>query len=155
MLDNLGIKHIRTQPYFSLQNGKVERSLRIDNTRFYLKSEFTSYQDIKKKSKRYVNRYNNIHTKTLGFKSPGAGIGVSFPMGLLSNYNQYHLERGSMSAYIRKYDSKGKANVVAQYVHAKVGLSGPSFTFSKTGPSIGVSITATSDSMINYNNWVY
>lgn len=69
-LDLLGIKHKRTQPYSPWQNGKVERSHRLDNVRFYSRAEFKNFQDLKKKAKRYINRYNNIHTKTLGFKSP-------------------------------------------------------------------------------------
>lgn len=69
-LENLGIEHKRTQPYSPWQNGKVERSHRTDNVRFYAKAEFSSYDDLKRKAKRYITRYNNIHTKTLGFKSP-------------------------------------------------------------------------------------
>jgi len=66
----LGIKHKRTRPYSPWQNGKVERSHRIDNKQFYSKQEFTSENDLIKKVKRYESRYNNISKKVLGFKSP-------------------------------------------------------------------------------------
>lgn len=69
-LEQLGIKHRRTRPYSPWQNGKVERSHKIDGERFYSRNEFTSVEDLKKKLKRYNSRYNNIAKKVLGFKSP-------------------------------------------------------------------------------------
>lgn len=69
-LEELGIKHRRTRPYSPWQNGKVERSHKIDGERFYSRNEFTSVEDLKKKLKRYNSRYNNISKKVLGFKSP-------------------------------------------------------------------------------------
>lgn len=69
-LKDLRIKHRRTQPYSPWQNGKVERSHRTDNDRFYSRFRFKSEKDMKKRIRRYNNRYNNIHTKVLGFKSP-------------------------------------------------------------------------------------
>lgn len=69
-LKNLGIKHRRTRPYSPWQNGKVERSHKIDGERFYSKQEFTSVDDLKRKVKRYNARYNNIAKKVLDFKSP-------------------------------------------------------------------------------------
>lgn len=69
-LESLGIKHIRTRPYSPWQNGKVERSHKIDGERFYSKQEFKSVEDLKRKVKRYNARYNNIAKKVLGFKSP-------------------------------------------------------------------------------------
>jgi Transposase and inactivated derivatives, IS30 family len=66
----LGIKHKRTRPYSPWQNGKVERSHKIDGERFYLRNEFKSVEDLKKKIKRYNSRYNNIAKKVLNFKSP-------------------------------------------------------------------------------------
>ena len=59
-LESLGIKHIRTRPYSPWQNGKVERSHKIDGERFYSKQEFKSVEDLKRKVKRYNARYNNI-----------------------------------------------------------------------------------------------
>lgn len=69
-LESLGIKHRRTRPYSPWQNGKVERSHKIDGEKFYSKQEFTSVEDLKRKVKRYNARYNNIAKKVLGFKSP-------------------------------------------------------------------------------------
>ena len=69
-LEELGMNHRRTRPYSPWQNGKVERSHKIDGERFYSRNEFTSVEDLKKKLKRYNSRYNNIAKKVLGFKSP-------------------------------------------------------------------------------------
>lgn len=69
-LKQLGINHRRTRPYSPWQNGKVERSHKIDGERFYSRNEFTSVEELKKKLKRYNSRYNNIAKKVLGFKSP-------------------------------------------------------------------------------------
>ena len=69
-LEALGIRHRRTRPYSPWQNGKVERSHKIDGERFYSKQEFKSEEELKKKIKRYNARYNNIAKKVLGFKSP-------------------------------------------------------------------------------------
>lgn len=69
-LEELGMNHRMTRPYSPWQNGKVERSHKIDGERFYSRNEFTSVEDLKKKIKRYNARYNNISKKVLGFKSP-------------------------------------------------------------------------------------
>jgi len=69
-LNILGIEHKTTRPYSPWQNGKVERSHKIDNERFYNHQDFTSELDMKKKLARYNTRYNNVSRKVLGFKSP-------------------------------------------------------------------------------------
>lgn len=69
-LKGLGIKHKRTRPYSPWQNGKVERSHKIDSERFYGKKTFNSVNDLKQKIKRYNARHNNIARKVLNFKSP-------------------------------------------------------------------------------------
>ena len=69
-LKELGMKHRRTRPYSPWQNGKVERSHKIDGERFYSRNEFKSVEDLKRKVRRYNSRYNNIAKKVLGFKSP-------------------------------------------------------------------------------------
>lgn len=69
-LVKLGIKYKRTAPYSPWQNGKVERSHKLDNEQFYDRVEFKSETDLKNKVKRYNSRYNNIHRKVLGFKNP-------------------------------------------------------------------------------------
>ena len=68
-LRRLGIKHKRTRPYSPWQNGKVERSHRIDN-KFYERQEFKSKEDMIRKVKRYNSRYNNVSRQVLNFKSP-------------------------------------------------------------------------------------
>jgi len=74
MLKQLGLKHKRTRPYSPWQNGKVERSHKLDNDKFYNRQEFTSEADMNKKLSRYNTRYNNIARKVLGFKSPNQMI---------------------------------------------------------------------------------
>lgn len=69
-LAKLGIEHKRIRPYSPWQNGKVERSHRIDNELFYNKRRFSSYNQMEKSFKRYSNRYNNIARKILNFKTP-------------------------------------------------------------------------------------
>lgn len=69
-LKQLGIEHRRTRPYSPWQNGKVERSHRIDNDQFYSKQEFYSEEEMHRKLKRYNSRYNNIAKKVLNFKTP-------------------------------------------------------------------------------------
>lgn len=69
-LNSLGITHKRTRPYSPWQNGKVERSHRLDTENFYNRQEFRSVEEMQKKLKRYNSRYNNIARKVLGFQSP-------------------------------------------------------------------------------------
>ncbi len=69
VLKSLGIKHRRTAPYSPWQNGKVERSHREDN-KFYSRMRFKSEADMRKKVRRYNSRYNNVHKRVLGFRSP-------------------------------------------------------------------------------------
>lgn len=69
-LKELGIKHKRTKPYSPWQNGKVERSHRIDGEKFYQLNIFESKEDMIKKISRYNTRYNNISRKVLSFRSP-------------------------------------------------------------------------------------
>lgn len=69
-LDKSGIKHKKTRPYSPWQNGKVERSHRIDGQMFYQRRRFNSYEEMIKSHQRYMSRYNNIAKKVLGFKSP-------------------------------------------------------------------------------------
>lgn len=69
-LNELGIKHRRSRPYSPWQNGKVERSHRLDNDMFYGRRRFYSYKEMLKSFNRYVTRYNNIARKVLDFKNP-------------------------------------------------------------------------------------
>ncbi|MDD4548026.1 MAG: DDE-type integrase/transposase/recombinase [Bacilli bacterium] len=69
-LKQMDLKHKRTRPYSPWQNGKVERSHKLDNERFYNRQEFKSLEEMKKKLARYNTRYNNISRKVLNFKTP-------------------------------------------------------------------------------------
>ena len=66
----LGICHKRIQPRTPWHNGKVERSHRNDQERFYNFLSFYSYKDLLIQTKRYLNRSNNILMQVLGWKSP-------------------------------------------------------------------------------------
>ena len=68
-LVRLGIKYKKTRPYSPWQNGKVERSHKIDGEHFYQR-EFYSLEALLKAHKRYCSRYNNIARRVLNFKSP-------------------------------------------------------------------------------------
>ena len=73
VLKRLGIEHKTTRPFSPWQNGKVERSHRIDSERFYSR-KFNSMESFLKAHSRYANRYNNIAQKVLNFKSPNQVI---------------------------------------------------------------------------------
>lgn len=66
----LHICHKRIRPRTPRHNGKVERSHRNDQERFYNHMSFYSYQDLMLQMKRYLNRSNNIPMQVLGWKSP-------------------------------------------------------------------------------------
>ena len=51
-------------------NGKVERSHRKDQERFYYKRVFLSFEDFKEKLRYWEREYNNFPMKPLGWKSP-------------------------------------------------------------------------------------
>lgn len=70
LCEELGIKHKLIKPRTPRHNGKVERSHRNDNERFYRYLKFYSYEDLKKQMKAYLIRSNNIPTCVLGWKSP-------------------------------------------------------------------------------------
>lgn len=66
----LNIRHQRIRPRTPRHNGKVERSHRNDQERFYNHLAFYSYDDLKIQIKRYLNRSNNIPMQVLGWKTP-------------------------------------------------------------------------------------
>ena len=65
----LGMIHKTIQSFSPWQNGKVERSYRVDGEWFYSRS-FDNIEELRKAHRRYTGRYNNIAQRTLGFKSP-------------------------------------------------------------------------------------
>ena len=68
--NSLGIDHKRIRPRTPRHNGKVERSHRNDQERFYNHLSFYSYDDLKLQMKRYLRRSNNIPMAVLGWMSP-------------------------------------------------------------------------------------
>lgn len=70
LCNELAIEHKRIRPRTPRHNGKVERSHRNDQERFYNHMSFYSYHDLMLQMKRYLNRSNRIPMQTLGWKSP-------------------------------------------------------------------------------------
>lgn len=68
--DRLGIKHQRIRPRTPRHNGKVERSHRNDNERFYAFLQFFDFQDLDKQMRSYLRRSNQIPMQVLGWKCP-------------------------------------------------------------------------------------
>ncbi len=66
-----GIMHKLIRPYTPRHNGKVERSHRKDNERFYATHLFYSFGDFAKQLQVYNRRdYNRFPMRPLGWKSP-------------------------------------------------------------------------------------
>lgn len=70
LLDSLEIKHHKIRPRTPEHNGKVERSHRNDNERFYTFLEFHSIKDLREKGAKYVKRSNSIPMAVLGYLTP-------------------------------------------------------------------------------------
>lgn len=68
--NGLGIEHKRIRPHTPRHNGKVERSHRNDQERFYNHMAFYSYNDLLLQMKRYLRRSNKIPMAVLGWISP-------------------------------------------------------------------------------------
>ena len=68
--EKLAVHHQKIRPRTPRHNGKVERSHRNDQERFYNHMAFYSYEDLKIQMRRYLNRSNNIPMQVLGWKSP-------------------------------------------------------------------------------------
>ena len=66
----LNIHHQTIRPRTPWHNGKVERSHRNDQERFYNHLRFYSYEDLLVQMKRYLKRSNNIPMAVLGWKTP-------------------------------------------------------------------------------------
>lgn len=70
-LKELGIRHKLIRPFTPRHNGKVERSHRKDNERFYATHTFYSFEDFAKQLKVYNRRdYNHFPMRPLGWKTP-------------------------------------------------------------------------------------
>jgi transposase InsO family protein len=66
----LAIIHKLIRPRTPCHNGKVERSHRNDNNRFYLTLKFYNYNDLVKQKKAYLIRSNNICSSSIGWLTP-------------------------------------------------------------------------------------
>lgn len=71
LCDELGILHKLIKPRTPRHNGKVERSHRNDNERFYKNLKFFSLDDLNLQLKAYVKRSNNICSSALKSKIDG------------------------------------------------------------------------------------
>ncbi len=69
-LSKLGIKHKKIRPYTPRHNGKVERSHREDQKRFYSSHSFYSLQDFQMQLATHNRRSNNFPMRPLGWLSP-------------------------------------------------------------------------------------
>ncbi len=69
-LEELGIRHKLIKPRTPRHNGKVERSHRKDQERFYYERIFINFEDFKEKLRHWNREYNNFPMKPLGWKSP-------------------------------------------------------------------------------------
>lgn len=68
--EDIGIKHKLIRPRTPWHNGKVERSHRNDQERFYNFLSFYSFNDLKEQMYRYMRRSNRIPMAVLGWISP-------------------------------------------------------------------------------------
>lgn len=64
------IEHKRIKPYTPRHNGKIERSHREDQKRFYDKTHFFSFDDFKSQLRRHNQRSNHMPMRPLKFLSP-------------------------------------------------------------------------------------
>lgn len=69
-LEELGIRHKLIKPKTPRHNGKVERSHRKDQERFYYNKVFCSFDDFKNRLKYWEKVYNNFPMKPLKWLSP-------------------------------------------------------------------------------------
>ncbi len=70
LCQQLGITHQLIRPRTPRHNGKVERSHRNDNERFYRYLSFYSYDDLVKQMKHYLYKSNRLPMQVLGWLSP-------------------------------------------------------------------------------------
>ena len=66
----LDIDHHKLKPRTPRHNGKVERSHRNDNERFYSYLKFYSLEDLRKQGAAYLKRSNRIPMAVLGYLTP-------------------------------------------------------------------------------------
>ena len=69
-LQQLGIRHKLIRPFTPRHNGKVERSHRKDNEKFYASHKFCSFDDFRKQLAVRQRQYNNFPMRPLNWRSP-------------------------------------------------------------------------------------
>lgn len=69
-LQSINVYHHKIQPRTPQHNGKVERSHRNDNERFYSFLKFFSLDDLRKQGANYLRRSNNIPMAVLHYLTP-------------------------------------------------------------------------------------
>ena len=70
VVEKLGIKYREIKPHTPKQNGRVERSHRKDQERFYYKKVFYSLEDLSNRGADWRKEYNNFPMRPLGWLSP-------------------------------------------------------------------------------------
>lgn len=69
-LEELGIEYKVIKPHTPKQNGRVERSHRKNQERFYYGKVFWSLEDLRNRGKYWRQEYNNFPMRPLGWLSP-------------------------------------------------------------------------------------
>ena len=69
-LEEMKIEYKVIKPHTPKQNGKVERSHRKDQERFYYKKVFCSLEDLRNRGADWRKEYNNFPMRPLGWLSP-------------------------------------------------------------------------------------
>lgn len=69
-LEILGIEYKTIKPHTPKENGRVERSHRKDQERFYYNKVFCSLEDLRNRGKYWRQEYNNFPMRPLGWLSP-------------------------------------------------------------------------------------
>lgn len=74
----LGIAHKRIKPRTPEHNGKVERSHRTDQQKFYNRMSFYSLEDLKRQGAAWMKRYNDMPKAVLGYRLPNEKVMPAF-----------------------------------------------------------------------------
>ena len=69
-LKELKIEYKQIKPHTPQENGKVERSHRKDQERFYYEKVFFSLEDLRNRGKYWIREYNNFPMRPLKWLSP-------------------------------------------------------------------------------------
>ena len=73
-IEELGLEYKVIKPHTPKQNGRVERSHRKDQERFYYNKVFCSLEDLRNRGRDWRKEYNNFPMRPLGWLSPNEFI---------------------------------------------------------------------------------